>query len=52
MILSRPNLNIRRVHAKARKLGNRILGLLERWDVMQVQDKTLPKGNNKRKNQV
>jgi transcription initiation factor TFIID subunit TAF12 len=38
-----------KVPAKARKPGNKILGLLERWHVIQVQYKTLPKGNNKKK---
>jgi hypothetical protein len=49
MILSRLDPDIGRVPAKARKLGNKILGLPKRWDVIHVQDRTLPKGNNKRK---
>jgi hypothetical protein len=47
MIFFGPNLNIRKLLAKARKPRNTILGFPKRWDVMQIQDKTLPKGNNK-----
>ncbi len=49
MIFFGPNPNIVRVFAKSGKPRNKILGLPKNWDVMQVQDKTLPKGNSKRK---
>ncbi len=49
MIFFGPNPNIVRVFAKSGKFRNKILGLPQKWDVMQVQNKTLPKGNNKRK---
>jgi hypothetical protein len=46
MIFFRPNPDITRLPTKAGKPRNIILGLPKRWDVMQIKDMTLPKGNN------
>ncbi len=49
MIFFKPNLNTRKLLAKVGKPRNTIFGLPKRQDVIQVQDKTLSKENNKTK---